>query len=541
MATALLVAQTPAASGQRMRRPSIFSSSSISASSISRFISDHPPLTLLETSCRNMKDLRALHSQLVKTGLSEDPIAISRVLSFCATHPAGDLNYALRLFSRIASPTAFSCNTILRAASGSSAPLLALLLFLDMLSLLFLIPQRLTFPSLFVACRRLARADVGAQLHAMAAKLGFAEDPYIKNSMISMYGSCGDLEAAEKIFSSSIRKEAVFDVVACNSMLTALLRKGLAQQARRLFDEMPQRTISTWSTLMSGYLRNGLFQETLSLFGELQRTTTPELHPNPCCLVSLLGACAGLGALEQGEWAHETLIRTHREAVDNNPIILNAIIHMYCKCGRLDKALIAFEASPTRALSSWNAIIGALAIHGRCPEAVQLFSQLEPVHGLKPDAVTFVAVLTACSHAGMVDEARMIFASMSEKHGVEPAVEHYGCMVDALARAGHLQAAEDLIRGMTTPLRPDAAVWGALLAGSRSHGDVERAARAAAEILILDPADGGGYLLLANALAGSGGFGDSAAVRAAVKEKRIRNKPGCSMIEVKGVVHEFLA
>lgn len=489
-----------------------------------------------------MKHLRALHSQLVKTGLAEHPIAISRVLSFCATHPAGDLNYALRVFSRIACPTAFSCNTILRALSRSASPLLAILLFVDMLSTLLLLPQRLTFPSLFVACRRLARSDVGAQLHAMAAKLGFADDPYIQNSMISMYGSCGELEAAEKIFSSSgFRKEQVFDVVACNSMLTALLRKGRVEDAQHLFDEMPQRSISTWSTLMSGYLRNGLFQETLSLFGELQRATTTELQPNACSLVSLLGACAGLGALEQGEWAHETLIRAHREELDNNPIVLNAIIHMYYKCGRLDKALQAFEVSPIRAVSSWNAIIGGLAFHGRCPEAVRLFTQLETVHGLKPDAVTFVAVLTAFSHTGMVDEARKLFASMAEKHGIVPAVEHYGCMVDALARGGHLQEAEDLIRGMVTPLRPDAAVWGALLAGSRSHGDVERAARAAAEILILDPTDGGGYLLLANALAGSGGFRDSAAVRAAMQEKRVPRKPGCSMIELNGVVHEFLA
>ncbi|CAA6665300.1 unnamed protein product [Spirodela intermedia] len=474
--------------------------------------------------------------KLVKTCLSEDRHRHQRVLSlFAATHTRGDLKLRPPPLSRIASPTAFSCNTNPRAASGSfrPSPRPPPQFPLDMLSLLFLItaaPHR-SLPSSSPAAA-IARADVGP-IQRHGCQLGCRRNRTIIKKLHDIHVRLlrGPGGGGRNLL-SSIRKEAVFDVVACNSMLTALLRKGLAQQARRLFDEMPQRTISTWSTLMSGYLRNGLFQETLSLFGELQRTTTPELHPNPCCLVSLLGACAGLGALEQGEWAHETLIRTHREAVDNNPIILNAIIHMYCKCGRLDKALIAFEASPTRALSSWNAIIGALAIHGRCPEAVQLFSQLEPVHGLKPDAVTFVAVLTACSHAGMVDEARRIFASMSERHGVEPAVEHYGCMVDALARAGHLQAAEDLIRGMTTPLRPDAAVWGALLAGSRSHGDVERAARAAAEILILDSADGGGYLLLANALAGSGGFGDSAAVRAAVKEKRVRNKPGCSMIEV---------
>uniref|UniRef100_A0A1D1XQD4 Pentatricopeptide repeat-containing protein At2g42920, chloroplastic n=1 Tax=Anthurium amnicola TaxID=1678845 RepID=A0A1D1XQD4_9ARAE len=498
-----------------------------SPSSVSGFISDHPPMAMLEKRCSNMRDLRMLHSQVIKTGLAEHTLAISRVLAFCATSPAGDLNYALQVFSRIAHPNAYTWNTIIRGLSHSSTPHLAIGLFLDMLRSPTP-PQSLTFPSLFTAVAHLGFVEEGAQLHGMVIKLGLAEDAYVRNSLVFMYGSSGQLTAASNLFEGP----ASFDVVACNSMIMALMRKGLVVAARNLFDDMPHRSVSTWSTVMSGYTRNGMFNETLGLFAEMQQAG---IEPNACILVSLLGACAGLAAIEQGEWVHAFI---EKNAIEVNPIILNGITNMYCKCGRLDKALGAFEASSMKVLSSWNCIISGLAVHGRWEEAARLFSQLQNV-GLAPDDVTFVGILSACNHAGMVNEARKYFSMMTEMYAIEPTIEHYGCLVDALGRAGLLEDAEDLISKM--PMKPDVPIWGSLLAACMNHGNIAMGARAAKRILELDPGDSGGYLLLAKAYARTGEYRDAINVRATMEEQRVRKKPGSSMIEVDGMVYEFVA
>ena len=395
-------------------------------------------------------------------------------------------------------------------------------------------PQNLTFPALFSACAQMGNPRIGPQIHACVAKMGFLDDGYIANSMIFMYGSLGDLASASIIFYRRIM--GGFDLVACNSMIAALVRKGLLDDARKLFDKMPTRTILSWNTMMSGYLRNGCFNEVISIFREMKISG---LQPNSNSVVTLLGACAGLGALDQGQWAHSFVLNNE---IEMNPIILNALIVMYCSSGCLENALKTFELAPhliKRTLSPWNSMIRGLAVHGFGDRAIELFSRMKSEFGLKPDGVTYVAVLSACAHSGLVDEAKEIFASMKEDHGIDPSMEHYGCMVDVLARAGLLEEAEEMIKNM--PLKPDVAVWGSLLSGSRTYGNLAIVERAGAKVLALDPSDAGGYLLLANAHAAFGEFHAATNARVAMKEKRTWQTPGCSMIEVDGVVHEFLA
>ncbi|XP_078431017.1 pentatricopeptide repeat-containing protein At2g42920, chloroplastic-like [Wolffia australiana] len=501
-----------------------------SSPSISSFISSNSPLLLLETKCQSMTHLQSLHAQIIKTGLAQNPIAISRLLSFCASH---DLSYALRLFSLFPNPSSFSYNTLIRAVSRSSSPLLAFSLFLKLLETGPL-SLRLTLPSLFSACAHLGLLQIGAQLHAMAAKLGLSSDRHVANAVVFMYGSCGDVLSSLAVFHRL--ENPLLDVVACNSIMAALLRAAHHDEAQQIFDGMPQRTVFSWNTMMSGYLRLGRPQEVLDMFTRMQKS---RVSPNASAIVTLLGACAELGAAEQGKWAHSLVLR---HGVEMTPIVLNAVIRMYSACGQLDKALEAFESAPTctrQALSPWNTIISALGVHGRGSQALDFFSRAMKESGLMPDKVTFVAVLSACAHAGMVEEAKAIFRAMEDEHGVAAGVEHYGAMADVLGRAGELGEAEEMIRRMK--MKPDAGVWGALLAASKSYGDLEVAERAAAEVVALDSTDAGGYLLLANARAAKREFEAAARARARMKERRTRQRPGCTMIEVDGVVHEFLA
>ncbi|MCL7043696.1 hypothetical protein MKW94_027638 [Papaver nudicaule] len=498
------------------------------SSSISKFISENSCLSMLEKNCRSMRDLQKLHAQLIKTGLSMDIIAVSRVLSFCATSPFGDINYAYQVFSRIEQPNAFSWNTIIRGFSQSSCPQNSIHLFISMLHSSTVEPIKLTYPSLFKAYANLGQAQDGAQLHGRILKLGIECDPFIRNTIIYMYSNCGYLVEASRLFN----EYSDVDIVAWNSMIIGYAKNGQVSESLRLFDKMPWRSDVSWNSMISGCVRNGKLKEAFHLF---QRMQNEGIKPNEFTTVSLLNACAQSGALKQGEWIHAYI---QKNKIQVNPIVLTAIIDMYCKCGSIGKALQVFETASTKGLSSWNSMIIGLAMNGDGKEAIQMFLELERLSGLRPNDVSFLGVLTACSHSGMVTEAQYYFSQMTETYQIKPTIKHYGCLVDVLCRAGLLEEAEEVITELTET--PDVIMWGSLLFACKQHGNVEMGKRAAERILELDPTETSGYVLLANAFALTGRYEEAIDARALMKERDIRKEPGCSLVEVEEVVHEFV-
>lgn len=389
-------------------------------------------------------------------------------------------------------------------------------------------PQRLTYPSVFKAYAQLGAGQDGAQLHGRVVKLGLQKDQFISNTIIYMYANSGLLSEARRVFDEHMG----LDVVACNSMIMGLAKCGEIDESRRLFDEMPTRTAVTWNSMISGYVRNGKLMEALELFRKMQEE---EVVPSEFTMVSLLNACAHLGALQHGKWVHDYVKRNHFEL---NVIVLTAIIDMYCKCGSIGNAIEVFEKYPKRGLSSWNSIIIGLAMNGHEREAIEFFSKLESSE-LKPDHVSFIGVLTACKHLGAVDKARDYFALMMNKYKIEPSIKHYTCMVDVLGQAALLEEAEELIKGM--PIKADAIIWGSLLSSCRKHGNARIAKRAVQRVHELNPSDAGGYVLMYNVHAESNKFEEAMEQRLLMKKSLTEKEPGCSSIELYGEVHEFLA
>ncbi|XP_031256660.1 pentatricopeptide repeat-containing protein At2g42920, chloroplastic [Pistacia vera] len=495
--------------------------------SITKFISDQPHLSMLDKHCATMKDLRKIHAHLIKTGLAKNPIVASRVLAFC-TSSAGDINYAYLLFTRMQNPNLFIWNTIIRGFSQSSTPDYAVYLFIDMLVSSRVQPQRLTYPSVFKAYAQLGLAHDGAQLHGRVIKQGLKFDQFIRNTIIYMYANCGFLSEAKRMFNEEVQ----FDLVAWNSMIIGLAKCGEIDESRYLFDKMVSRNTVSWNSMISGYVRNGKFKKALELFHEMQEQ---KINPTEFTMVSLLNACAKLGAIKQGEWIHFFLRKNNFEL---NSIVVTAIIDMYCKCGSPDKALQVFKTVPKKGLSCWNSMILGLAMNGYASEAMQLFSKLESSN-LKPDYVSFIGVLTACNHSGMVDKAKDYFLLMTETYKIKPSIKHYSCMVDVLGRAGLIEEAEQLVRSM--PLKPDAIIWGSILSACRKRGNIELARRAAKSIIELDKNESSSYVLMSNLYAASNQFEEAMEERLLMKENKIEKEPGCSLIEVDGEVHEFVA
>nr|XP_051228779.1 pentatricopeptide repeat-containing protein At5g48910-like [Lolium perenne] len=282
--------------------------------------------------------------------------------------------------------------------------------------------------------------------------------------------------------------------------------------------------------MISAHARAGEPREALALFREMLEQQ--RARPDDATFVAVLGACARLGALDAGRWVHAYMGRTGRNAVDG--VVGNALLDMYAKCGAVEQAAEVFDAMARRDTS----MISGLAAHGRGEDALAFFADMRRA-GLKPNKVTFLGVFSACCHASFVEDGLRHLRAMAEVHGVAPGIEHYGCVVDMLGRAGRLDEAEELVTAM--PVRPDAPIWGSLLSACREHGHVERAERMLQRMANDDEADAGGYVLMSNMYAREGRHGKAVRVRRQMMKSKVDKVPGCSLIEINGVVHEFQA
>ncbi|KAK9275123.1 hypothetical protein L1049_022382 [Liquidambar formosana] len=260
-----------------------------------------------------------------------------------------------------------------------------------------------------------------------------------------------------------------------------------------------------------------------------------DVEPNQCTLTSVLTACAQLGALDQGRWVHGYIDRTNLQV---NSTLGTALIDMYAKCGCIEKALLAFEKLPVKDVYPWTAMINGLAMHGDALTSLSLFSCMLR-SGVQPNKVTFIGVLSACSHGGLVDEGREFFGSMSRNYYLEPNVNHYGCMVDLLGRAGHFDEAMKLIEDM--PMEPTPGIWGALFGSCMIHKAFELGERIGKHLIKLQPHHSGRYVLLANLYSTCQKWEAAAHVRKLMKGKGVGKTPGCSWIEMSGEIHEFIS
>eukprot|EP01018_Ginkgo_biloba_P025610 Gb_06572 [translate_table: standard] len=304
------------------------------------------------------------------------------------------------------------------------------------------------------------------------------------------------------------------------------------EDAARVFDKILNRDVISWTALIAVNAQQGHGEDALKLFCQMQHAG---MEPNQFTFASVLKASASLAAMEQGRQIYAHIMKSGFEA---DVIVGNALVDMFAKCGSIEDARRVFNKMSEHNLVSWNTILVGYAQHGQGKNVLDLFQQMQWA-GTKPDGITFVAVLSACTHVGLVEEGRQLFASMSQDHGIRPEVGHYACMVDLLGRAGCLHEAEDLIGQM--PFEPNAVVWGALLAACRFHDNIELGKHVAECLFKLEPEKAAPHVLLSNIYAASGRWDDATEVRKLMKDRGLKKEPGRSWIEVKNCVHTFYA
>ncbi|XP_043718748.1 pentatricopeptide repeat-containing protein At4g38010 [Telopea speciosissima] len=558
------------------------------------FLNVAPFLSLIRR-CKSLRSFKQIHAQLVTSGLNEhsNGMVVNQSIEFLASS-VHNLEYACDFLNQIRyNLSSFPFNILIAGFAGSDTPWAAILAYKRIVQNGFL-ADKYTFPVLLKSCAKVMGIGEGKQVHGVVEKMGFSSDLFVQNSFLHLYGVCCDCNEATKLFDEM----PVRDVVSWNALISGYVKAGLfgeamnlfmkmdvepnvatvvnvlvacgrlgnlgtgrviqglifkggfemgleignalvgmyvksecMNEAKRLFDELPDKDIISWTCIISGLVQCKRPKEALELFRAMQGSG---VEPDKVTLASILSACASLGAFVCGRWVHEYIERC---GVEWDIHIGTALVDMYSKCGSVEMALDIFHAMRQRNVLTWNALLGGLAMHGLGKEALQYYDQMIRI-GLRPNEVTFLAILSACCHSGLIEQGRRHFYLMIDQdHNLTPRIEHYGCMVDLLGRAGLLDEALELV--MTMPMQPDELIWGALLSACKAHGDVELSRHILDKLLELDSHDSGVYVLLSNIFATNGRWEDVSRVRRLMKKRSIRKVPGSSVIEVNGSSHEF--
>ncbi|KAJ7956403.1 Pentatricopeptide repeat-containing protein [Quillaja saponaria] len=449
-------------------------------------------------SINNKTHLLQIHAHLVRKSLLQDPTISLNFLSRVAlSGPLQDTTYCRRFFGQISNPSISQYNILIRAYSVSNSPGEGFYLYRDMRRRgIRADPLSCTF--VIKSCIRIMSLLGGVQVHGRIYRDGHQSDSLLLTSLMDLYSQC---------------------------------EKG--NEACKIFDEMTQRDTVAWNVLISCCIRNNRTRDALSLF-DIMQSARYKCEPDDVTCLLLLQACAHLNAVQFGEQIHN-YIKEH--GYDDALNLCNSLISMYSRCGCLDKAYGVFKEMRNKNVVSWSAWISGLAVNGHGREAVDTFHEMQRV-GVLPDDQTFTGVLSACSHSGLVDEGMSFLDSMRKDFGIAPNVHHYGCMVDLLGRAGMLDQAYQLIMSMV--VKPDSTIWRTLLGACRIHGHVTLGERVIEHLIELKAQEAGDYVLLLNIYSSAGNWEKVAELRKFMKERAIQTTPGCSTIELKGVVHEFL-
>lgn len=552
--------------------------------------------TYLLKVCGDVGEIRRgkeIHGQLIVNGFSLDLFAMTGVVNMYAK--CGQIEEAYKMFDRMPDRDLVSWNTIVAGFAQNGFAELAL----DLVTRMHEEGRRgdfITIVSILPAVANVGSLRIGKAVHGYAMRAGFDSIVNVSTALVDMYAKCGRVETSRLVFDGMKSR----NVVSWNSMIAAYVEGGNPEEAMRIFQKMLDqgveptnvtimealhacadlgdlergifvhklldqlklgtdvsmtnslismyskckkvdraadifsklqgKTLVSWNAMILGYAQNGRVNEALNYFCKMR---SKNIKPDSFTMVSVIPALAELSVIRHAKWIHALVIRS---CFEKNVFVMTALIDMYAKCGAVDTARILFDMMNERHVTTWNVMIDGYGTHGLGKAAVELFNKM--LEGpTKPNDITFLCAISACSHSGLVEEGIHYFTSMKKDYGIEPVMDHYGAMVDLLGRAGRLNEAWDFIQKM--PIEPGITVFGAMLGACKIHKNVELGEKAANRLFELDPDEGGYHVLLANIYAAASMWDKLAKVRTIMEKKGLQKTPGCSLVELKNEVHSF--
>ncbi|KAF6155512.1 hypothetical protein GIB67_017867 [Kingdonia uniflora] len=357
-------------------------------------------------------------------------------------------------------------------------------------------PNPVTTASALAACADLHFCRQGREIHAYVVRSGFESNIYVSSALVDMYAKCHDIYSSTKIFYRIDDKNTV-----------------------------------AWNILMAGLVKNKKAEEALKLFPKMLGDA---LAPSLTTLVILLSACSYISALRLGRELHGYIMKSGFNVFTIT--LGTSLVDMYAKCGNIIEARRVFESVVEKDIALYNAMISGYSFHGSACDAFALFEELERL-SIKPDHITFTALLSACTREGLVEEGWQYFNSLENTHGIKPSLEHFTCMVGIMGRAGLLEEALDFMG--RTPYVPDACMWSTLLKACRHHSNPEIGERAAKALFDLEPNNVSNYITLSNIYTVAGMWDSAKSVRSIMKDRGLMAISECSFIDVNNTLYAF--
>ncbi|WKA02898.1 hypothetical protein VitviT2T_021046 [Vitis vinifera] len=437
---------------------------------------------------------QCVHNCIVKTGFEVDVYAATALLQMYAA--CGDMEAALKVFDDIPKWNVVAWTSLIAGCISNDCPSEAVRVYKDM-ELWSVAPNEITMVNVLVACARSRDLNAGRWVHDRTGQMGL--DPFQSNSN--------------------------FNVILATAIVDMYAKCGSLKTARDLFNKMPHRNLVAWNSMIGAYNQYGQANEALDLFSDMR---IAGFDPDKATFLCVIGACAHLGALVSGQALHAYVSKTN---LTDDTAIGTALVDMYAKSGDAERAQQVFSELQKKDVTAWTSLIIGLAMHGHGEEALTFFKKMQEDTALIPDEITYIGVLSACSHVGKVEDGKNHFISMKNVHGIEPTTQHYGCMVDLLSRAGRLGEAERLVEKM--PVEPNTAIWSALLNGCKIYQNIDVADRVRRRVRELEVDGSGVYVLLSNIYAGACRWEEVKMARELMKERKIQKSLGHSSVEMK--------
>ncbi|CAL9177394.1 unnamed protein product [Musa hybrid cultivar] len=435
-----------------------------------------------------------IHGVCVKAGFEQHPVVANSTIFMYSK--GGKITDAKQIFDRFPLKNLVTWNTMIAGYSHGILGSNAFLLFREMQEQ-GVTPDEYTFASLLKACTCLGLLQEGTQIHASLITSGISNsnNAILSGALIDLYAKCRNLH-----------------------------------EARKVFDRTLQKNVILWTTLIVGYAQDGLVKEAMDLFHQFWSSG---MRIDGHILSSIIGVFADFALIEQGRQVHSYTVK-HPSGSDVS--VANSLIDMYLKCGLTEEAERHFREMETKNVVSWTAMINGYGKHGHGHVAIHLFEEMQ-VKGIEPDDVTYLALLSACSHAGLVEECHNYFSRLMSECHIKPNVEHYACMVDLLGRAGQLQEAKILIESM--PVEASVGIWQTLLSACRVHRNLEMGNEVGEILLQMDSGNPVNYVMISNIFAEAGDWKKCERLRKMMKRKGLKKQGGCSWVEIDKEVHFF--
>ncbi|AAF01561.1 hypothetical protein [Arabidopsis thaliana] len=512
----------------------------------------------------------------------------------------GRMIEALRMFDELEKPDIVTWSSMVSGFEKNGSPYQAVEFFRRMVMASDVTPDRVTLITLVSACTKLSNSRLGRCVHGFVIRRGFSNDLSLVNSLLNCYAKSRAFKEAVNLFKMIAEKDVISwsTVIACyvqngaaaeallvfNDMMddgtepnvaTVLcvlqacaaahdleqgrkthelaIRKGLEtevkvstalvdmymkcfspEEAYAVFSRIPRKDVVSWVALISGFTLNGMAHRSIEEFSIMLLENNT--RPDAILMVKVLGSCSELGFLEQAKCFHSYVIKY---GFDSNPFIGASLVELYSRCGSLGNASKVFNGIALKDTVVWTSLITGYGIHGKGTKALETFNHMVKSSEVKPNEVTFLSILSACSHAGLIHEGLRIFKLMVNDYRLAPNLEHYAVLVDLLGRVGDLDTAIEITKRM--PFSPTPQILGTLLGACRIHQNGEMAETVAKKLFELESNHAGYYMLMSNVYGVKGEWENVEKLRNSVKQRGIKKGLAESLIEIRRKVHRFVA